>query len=170
MKTTSRPAAEIPRARTPWRPWLIGWLGLVLVALLNGTLRQLGYQNWIGELAARQVATMVMIVLSAGYIWMLHRRWPIPSTGAALRIGGAWVLLTLLFEFGFGSFVERAPLSTLLADYDVAAGRTWVLVPIWVLVAPAVIRRLQLELSERQGRDRDTGLEASSPDEVGVRK
>jgi hypothetical protein len=144
--TSSRPAvdtAEPRRARTPWRPWLVGWLGLVLVALLNGTLRQLGYQRWIGELAGRQVATVLMIVLSACFIWLLHRRWPIPSTGAALRIGGVWTVLTLSFEFGFGLFVERAPLSTLLADYNVAAGRIWILVPIWVVVAPEVIRRLQ---------------------------
>jgi hypothetical protein len=107
---------------------------------------------------------VMMIVLSAGFIWVLHRRWPLPSTGAALRVGGVWVLLTLLFEFSFGVFVERAPLSTLLADYNIAAGRIWVLVPIWVLVAPALIRQLQLQLPNRQG------LKTSSPVKVGVHK
>jgi hypothetical protein len=51
--------------------------------------------------------------------------------------------MTLAFELGFGRFVEHLSWSTMLADYDVTSGRIWALVPLWLLVGPAVIRSLQ---------------------------
>jgi hypothetical protein len=35
----------------------------------------------------------------------------------------------------------------MLADYDLGAGRIWILVPIWTAVAPAVVRSAQLRES-----------------------
>ena len=36
---------------------------------------------------------------------MLDRRWPIPTRRTAFAIGGWWLALTALFEFGFGHYV-----------------------------------------------------------------
>jgi len=51
------------------------------------------------------------------------------------------VTTTLAFELGWGRFVEHLAWSTMLADYDLTAGRIRVLVPIGILVAPALARR-----------------------------
>jgi hypothetical protein len=130
------------RARV-WRMWLTGWLGMVAIAVLNGTLRGLVTQPLLGEEIARRVATIILLLLLTGYVWWLHRRHPIPTAAQAWGIGLTWVAMTLTFEFGFGGLVEGLSWSTMLADYDITNGRIWILVPIWTALVPTVVRRLQ---------------------------
>ncbi|MDQ3766109.1 MAG: hypothetical protein M3346_02030 [Actinomycetota bacterium] len=73
---------------------------------------------------------------------MLDRRWPIPTRQIAFRIGGAWLVLTILFEFGFGHYVDGKMWSELFQNYNLIEGRVWTLVVIWMGVAPAIIRKL----------------------------
>lgn len=42
----------------------------------------------------------------------------------------------MLFELGFGHWVAGHPWQRLLADYDLAAGRVWALVLLWVALTP----------------------------------
>ena len=100
-------------------------------------------QPRLGETAARALATAILLAALTALVWWLHRRRPIPTARQAWAIGAAWVAMTLAFEFGWGGLVAGLPWSTMLADYDLTAGRIWVLVPIWTLVAPAVVRRAQ---------------------------
>jgi hypothetical protein len=132
-----------PPARRVVAGWLVAWLGMVLAALLNGTFRALVTQPLIGETAARFVATLLLLALVTAYEWWLLARLPIPTAGVAWLIGASWVVMTLAFELGFGRFVEQLSWQTMLADYDLTRGRIWVLVPLWLLVAPAVLRRLR---------------------------
>lgn len=143
-----------PRSITPsvthgrvWRAWLVGWSGMVVAALLNGTLRTLVTQPVLGETAARQLATVILLGALFAYEWWLNRRWPLPTTRMAWQVGAAWTAMTLTFEFGFGRFVEHLSWSTMLADYDVTNGRIWVLVPLGLLVLPVVVRALQRDRS-----------------------
>jgi hypothetical protein len=126
-----------------WRVWGPAWLGMLAIAFANGTARAVGYQERVGETTARQIATGTLITFLGGYVWVLHRRAPIPDAATAFRVGAGWVLLTLGFEFGFGHYVQGTPWTELLADYDVRRGRIWVLVPIATLLAPALVRTLQ---------------------------
>jgi hypothetical protein len=66
-----------------------------------------------------------------------------PKTGEALAAGFLWLALTLAFDFLFGHFVDGHTWARLLADYDLAAGRVWVLIPLWVGLAPWVFRPRQ---------------------------
>jgi hypothetical protein len=59
-----------------------------------------------GERTAGQISTGTLIALLALYFWALDRRWPIPTTRSALTIGAAWVVMTIVFEFGFGHYVD----------------------------------------------------------------
>lgn len=123
--------------------WVVAWSGMVVVALANGTLRALVTQPLLGEIAARQLATLLLLGALFAYQWWLARRLPLPSRGAAVQVGVAWTVMTLAFELGFGRFVEHLAWSTMLEDYDLSRGRIWVLVPMWLLVGPAVVRRMQ---------------------------
>lgn len=123
------------------RLWLVAWLGMVVMALLNGTLRALLTQPLLGETAARFLATLLLLAAIAAYVWWLLGRLPIPSEPLAWVLGASWLALTLTFELGFGGLVEGLSWETMLADYDITEGRIWVLVPLWVLVAPALLRR-----------------------------
>lgn len=132
---------ETNEARTAWRTWVPGWFGMLALALVNGTFRAVVTQPLLGETAARALATVILLAALTGYVWWLHRRRPIPTERQAWGIGLAWVAMTLTFEFGWGRLVEGLSWATMLADYDVTAGRIWLLVPIWTALAPVVVRR-----------------------------
>lgn len=121
------------------RPWLIAWLGGSILGILNGTIRELAYKDQFGEEAANYISTATLIVLLTVYMWLLERRWPIPTRYIAFRIGAYWVALTIAFEFGFGHYVDGKSWTDLLNNYNLADGQAWLLVLVWMLVAPAVV-------------------------------
>jgi hypothetical protein len=123
---------------SPRRAWLLGWLGGPLIGIANGTLRELGYKDRVGERTAHQISTGSAIALFAGYFELLARLRPLTSTREALQVGAAWLALTIAFEFGFGRGVAHTSWDELLADYDVRKGRLWPLVLAWIALGPAL--------------------------------
>jgi hypothetical protein len=133
--------ARLRHATAVRRRWLTAWLGLAVLGVANGIVRELAYADTVGDHAAHQLSTWTLIAMIAGYTWWLQRRWPLASTTDAVRIGALWVVMTVAFEFGFGHYFDGASWSTLLADYDLTRGNLWVLVPLTIGVSPAVARR-----------------------------
>jgi hypothetical protein len=121
-------------------PWMTAWLGGPLLGIANATVRERGYRDRVGELAAHQLSTATGIALFAGYFRALERRWPLPTTRTALAVGGGWTALTILFEFGFGHYVAGDAWSKLLENYDLTTGHVWPALLLWLLVGPAVVR------------------------------
>ena len=112
------------------------WLGILILASINGAVRDLLVAPRFGDLIARAISTIILCILIALVTWW-SIVWIRPlNNRAALGIGIVWLVLTLTFEFGFGHFVSRRPWTELLADYDVQRGRLWVLVLIATLLAP----------------------------------
>lgn len=130
--------------------YLLLWLGLVVIAIINGTLRQETYGKAMSDLRAHQLSTVSGIVLFGIYIWIMSGIWPIPSAGRAVLIGLIWLVMTILFEFGFGHFVMGHPWSRLLHDYNLFQGRLWVLVLIWTAVAPYLSYKIRLIVEQLQ--------------------
>ena len=124
-------------------PWIIAWLGGPVIGIANGVTRELVYKDAVGDLTAHQISTATAIGLFAGYFWLLERRYPLADDRAALRVGAAWLGLTIVFEFGFGRAVDGKTWSELLADYDLSRGRVWTLVLAWLLLGPAIVRRVR---------------------------
>jgi hypothetical protein len=120
--------------------WIAAWAGGALIGVANGVLREATFARVLGERAAHAASGATAIAAFAGYYSALQRRWPIPSTGDALAIGAAWLGMTVAFEFGFGRTVAKQSWEDLLADYNVAEGRTWPLVLAWIAAGPAVVR------------------------------
>jgi hypothetical protein len=123
--------------------YLLAWFPMILIAVANGALREAWLVPRLGEHAARQVSTLLLIALFVLYIGYVARRWPIASSNEALAVGGLWLVLTLVFEFALGRFVSGLSWQQLIAEYDLAAGRLWALVPLWIAVAPYVFFRLR---------------------------
>jgi hypothetical protein len=117
---------------------LLAWLGMMLLAILNGGLRERLYKPRLGYLAAHQLSTFLLLLLFTVYFLILAAVWPLTSATEAWTIGTIWLILTLAFEFGFGRFVAGHSWHHLLADYNLLAGRVWLLIPLWVLIAPAL--------------------------------
>jgi hypothetical protein len=123
--------------------YILAWIGMVVIAVLNGTLREWGYKPFVGELVAHQISTVTAILLFGIYIWLLTGIWTLESTKQALTVGLIWLGLTIAFEFLFGHYIAGHSWSRLLTDYNIFAGRIWVLVLIWIAVAPMLMRNLR---------------------------
>ena len=115
--------------------YILLWFPMLVIAIINGGIREFVFKKFLGDLAAHQLSTLSLILFFAIYIRFVIMRFPPPSASMALLIGLVWVLMTLCFEFGFGRFRGNS-WDTLLQDYNLARGRLWVLIPLWVLIAP----------------------------------
>lgn len=125
-----------------WR-YLLLWIPMLVIAFINGAVREAWLRKHFDEHQSHQVSTVLLVLLFALYIGFVIRTWPPASAGRALAIGLMWLGLTLAFEFLFGHYVSGLSWSALLRDYDLFSGRLWALVPLWVLVAPWVFYRLR---------------------------
>jgi hypothetical protein len=114
------------------------WFGMLVIAIINGAIRDKVYGPYVSKLAAHQVATLIGITLFGVYIWFLTGLRPLESATQAWLIGLMWIGMTVCFEFGFFHFVMKHPWSELLADYNILKGRVFALLLLWTLIAPWV--------------------------------
>jgi len=121
---------------------IAAWLGMMVLAVLNGVVRDRFYGPRVGDLAAHQFSTGILLVAFGAYFYALQKLWPFHAGSTAWLVGAAWLIMTLIFETAIGRLVAKQPWRELLADYNVLAGRLWILVPLWVLCGPYVVYRL----------------------------
>jgi hypothetical protein len=127
---------------TVWK-YIIAWVPMVVIAIANAGLRQGVFAKRLDELRAHQLSSATGVILFGIYIWVITRIWKPESAGRALAVGLTWLGLTVSFEFLFGRYVMGHPWSRLLHDYDIAAGRLWVVVLIWIALAPYVFFQIR---------------------------
>jgi hypothetical protein len=124
-----------------WLRAILIWLGILVLASLNGAVRDLLLAPRLGDPIARAISTVVLCMLVLLVTW-LTIRWIGPrNSRQAWVIGVLWLILTLAFEFLAGHYLFHKPWATLLADYDVSKGRIWLLVLIVTLLAPLYLAR-----------------------------
>ena len=123
--------------------YTVSWIGMVIVAIMNGVIRDAVYRKSLSDLTAHQISTFTLIVLSGLYLWLLGLAWKITSPSEALAIGLIWLALTVAFEFLFGHYVMKHPWTRLLHDYNLLKGRIWILVLIWITIAPYVFYKFR---------------------------
>lgn len=116
--------------------YLLAWMPMVLIGIINGTIREFTYGKQLSELRAHQVSTAIGILLFSLYIGVLVYVWGFESWKQALTVGLIWLGLTIAFEFLFGHYVAGHSWSRLLSDYNILAGRLWLLVLVWLVIAP----------------------------------
>lgn len=118
--------------------YVLAWLPMLAIAVANGAFREAVLAPRLSAEWAHRVSTVILLALLSTYLVAVLRRWPPRSTAHASAIGVTWMVLTLAFEFGFGHYVGGRTWGSLLAEYDVAAGRVWGAVPLLLLLAPLV--------------------------------
>ena len=123
--------------------YFLAWFPMLLLAVLNGSLRDLGYKKCTADLTAHQISTIMLIIFFAFYIGYVIRHFPPSSSTQAILIGILWEILTLSFEFGLGR-ARGNSWTALLSDYNIIKGRLWVLIPVWILIAPYIFYKLFL--------------------------
>ena len=131
------------------------WLAIMLLAILNGAARDILLLPRLGDLIARAAScvTLACVILLVARVSL---PWIDPlSIGDAWTIGVMWLSMTLAFEFLAGHYLFRTPWPTLLADYNLLAGRLWIVVLAATLVGPA--------LAYSAGHNPTGAMEISSP-------
>lgn len=121
-----------------WK-YTLAWVPMIFIAIMNGSIRQFVYGRWVTELTAHQISCATGIILFFIYALLIAYRMPFTTSRQAWLIGAIWLVLTIAFEFGFGLLIAGHPLSQLLQDYNIAAGRLWPLVLISLFLMPSVI-------------------------------
>src|SRR5690606_5162642 len=85
--------------------YALAWIGLVILGIINGTIRVKVYGPFMSELTAHQVSTLTGIFLFACYIWLFTGIIKIESSRKACMVGVMWLLMTVVFEFLFGHYI-----------------------------------------------------------------
>lgn len=126
----------------PFLKYFLPWFPMLLLAIANGALREIVFKKYVSELAAHQLSTFSLLLLFAIYIGLIIKWMPPASANQAILVGLFWLALTLLFEFGFGRY-RGSSWEKLFEDYNLLKGRLWILIPLWVAVAPYVFFKLR---------------------------
>lgn len=125
---------------------ILAWMPMVLIAIANGLFRERVLARRLSELPAHQASCATGVLLFGLYVWLVISIWRPESSGEAIATGLIWLVLTIAFEFLFGRLVVGHPWSRLLHDYNLFAGRLWVLVLGWIALAPYLFFQLQNHL------------------------
>lgn len=122
---------------------LLVWLLFVPIAVLNGIVRNYIYQPHVGELLAHQISTVIACATFILLAYFLLKHEVVnQTTNMLLLIGLMWILMTIVFEFGFGHWVAGHSWEKLLHDYNILKGRVWILFLLNSLITPLLIKRL----------------------------
>ena len=122
---------------------LMIWLVILGAAFLNGGLRELLLVPSLGMPYALILSGVILSAcILAIAVAAVPKLGPM-ATHEALGIGVFWLLLTLLFEFGFGRLVQHKPWSKLLEAYTFAGGNVWPIVLLVVVLAPVIAQRFR---------------------------
>lgn len=116
--------------------YLWAWLGMMVLAIVNGAVRERWMAPRMSALAAHQCSTLLLLTMLFLYARLLFIHVPLTSAGQAVAVGSSWLLLTLAFEFGVGRLVGKRSWRALLDEYNLLAGRLWLLIPLWLVLFP----------------------------------
>ena len=122
---------------------LVLWMGILVLAMLNGTLREKALIPAMGTFAGL-IASGIVLSACIVLVAYLAAPWygPLGSSQVWL-IGLFWLVLTLFFEFGFGRFVQHKDWAQLLQAYTFKGGNLWPVVLAVTLISPWLGARLR---------------------------
>ncbi len=120
------------------RKYLLAWIPMIFLAILNGGLRDFTYGQVISQNLAHQISTITLILVFTVYVWVLGRIWPLASLRQAALVGAVWLLLTVAFEFALGRFLSGLSWEEMFRAYDLLSGNLWMFVPLSVGLLPTI--------------------------------
>jgi hypothetical protein len=118
------------------------WLVMLVAAFLNGALRELLIVSSVGEPLGHVISVLLLsgAIFGLAYLFVRSQR-SLPAS-TLLGLGLFWLVLSLLFEFGFFHYVMHESWEKLLADYDIVRGRLLSVVWLTTLFSPLVCGKL----------------------------
>src|SRR3989339_1625872 len=95
------------------------WFPLVIIAVINGAVRESIYKKSLGDLFAHQISTATGLIIFTIYFWIIFNSWKIESSNQALLIGLMWFCLTEAFEFLAGHYIFKNSWEKIFNDYNI---------------------------------------------------
>lgn len=118
---------------------LIVFLLIAGTETLHGIWRIKFLNRRVGDRRARQLGLISGSLLIFAITWLLIP-WIAPaSTSDCLLIGGGWVLLMTLFEFGIGRFVFNMKWPRILRDYNLREGGYMGIAMLFLMLCPLLV-------------------------------
>lgn len=117
---------------------LLLWLAMIILAFGNATIRELVFVKHLNEMRAHQLSTVTLIIFCSIYTWFVFPLLHIQKPVQAILIGFVWVLLTVAFEFSLGRLTNKS-WEYLFRDYNLMAGRLWLVFLVWIFVLPYLL-------------------------------
>jgi len=114
------------------------WAVLLVLAIINGVIRNSVYAPKLGDYEGHVISSIIAIAytLVMTYLFVSNVKLDVTKTDLLL-IGAFWLIITIIFEFGFGHYVVQHSWTRLLADYNLLKGRVWSLVLLTTFLAPS---------------------------------
>lgn len=114
------------------------WALILVLAILNGALREAVLLPALGKpwglLLSGLLLAACIVAVALAFVPRIVRQGGVEPW----RIGLRWLVLTLVFEFGFGRLVQGRSWDELLQAYTFADGNLWPLVLVVTAVAPSL--------------------------------
>jgi hypothetical protein len=129
------------------------WVAMIPVAILNGTIREVALKRVLDDQPARQLSTATASIAFLVLVYLIMREYVVvESDRRLLAVGLTWLAATILFEFGFGHFIDGKTWGELVQDYNIFAGRLW---PVFLgieALAPLLIKRFVMHQGIGRGQ------------------
>lgn len=118
------------------------WAGILMLAVLNGALREAILIPKLGTAAGLVLSGVYLsaLILSVAYLslpWLGARR-----TAELAGIGLSWLALTLVFEISFG-LLQGKSWQVIFESYTFKGGNLWPVVLVVTVLAPYLAARLR---------------------------
>lgn len=119
------------------------WFAILVLAILNGTLREEvlipKYGNFAGLFSSGILLSvcilLVALITTAWYGRLTSRQW--------LLVGLFWLVLTMIFEFSFGRVVQQKTWTELFDAYTFQGGNIWPLVLVASCISPWLAAKIR---------------------------
>jgi len=121
---------------------IIIWLSIIPLAILNGALREAFLTPWLGESYAQPVSGIILCLLILIVSLVFIPRIGKGEQKTYWKIGILWITLTIVFETIFGLAMDSS-FSELLKAYDITTGNLWLLVVLFIGVAPSLTAKIK---------------------------
>ncbi len=136
-------ARKLNMTTSVWLKAATLWLAILVLAILNGALREKTLIPAFGSFAGLVVSGTILsicifLVAFTAAPWygpLASHQW--------LLVGLFWFLLTVVFEFSFGRFVEHKSWAELFNAYTFRGGNIWPLVLLATFLSPWFAARLR---------------------------
>lgn len=121
---------------------LVVWFIFVIVAIINGGIRNNVYKPYVGDLTAHQISTIIFIIAILIITYLILKFSNIQlSDSKSIIMGFIWLLLTIFFEFIAGHFIFGNSWDKIVGDYNILKGRIWSLVLLTTFLAPYITNK-----------------------------